>query len=59
MTTLPTTGVELIDRELKRRGPFPNAEAAETAAARLLAIWHVLAPYSDVDDGKTRQTHQR
>jgi hypothetical protein len=46
MIRLPTTGIEIIDRELKRRGPFPNAEAAEAMAARLLAVWRVLQPGS-------------
>ena len=68
MTQLPVTGIELVDRELKRRGPFPSAEAAEAMAARLLAVWRALQPSSsglDVDEtvaplGRSQhQAHRR
>jgi len=42
MTAPPITSIEPVDRELKRREPFPSAEAAETMAARLLAVWRML-----------------
>jgi len=32
-------------RELERRGPFPDAEAAEAMAMQLLNVLRVLAPY--------------
>jgi hypothetical protein len=44
-----TTGIELVDRELERHGPFSNPEAAEIMTAKLLSIWHMLRPDS-VDD---------
>jgi len=47
MTALPTTGIELVDAELARRAPFSSAEAAEAAAAELLAVWRALQPCSD------------
>jgi len=50
---IPITGVELVDRELKRHEPFPSVEAAEAMAARLLAVWRALQPSSGVDDTVT------
>jgi hypothetical protein len=41
MTTLPVTGIELIDRELEQH-EFANADEAEVMAAKLLAAWRVL-----------------
>jgi hypothetical protein len=46
MTALPTTGIPAVDAELERRGPFANANEAEAAAAKLLAVWRALYPSS-------------
>jgi len=56
MTT--PTGIELIDRELERRGPFSSTEEAEALAAELLAVWRALAPYSDGLDAASDQRQQ-
>src|SRR5262245_53283806 len=63
MTTLPVTGIEIVDRELERlaaREPFNSVEAAETKAAQLLAIWRALQPCSDGLDVNehSRSRHQ-
>jgi hypothetical protein len=42
MTALPITGIELVDRELKRHELFDSIEAAEILAARLLGVWFTL-----------------
>ena len=39
--TVPT-GIEVVDRELARRGPFPDAETAERIAAEILSVWRAL-----------------
>ena len=39
-----TTGVEAVDRELERRGPFADAETAEAMANRLLGVWRAMQP---------------
>ena len=41
-----TTGIEAVDRELERRGAFPDAETAEAVASRLLAVWRAMQPGS-------------
>jgi hypothetical protein len=46
MITPPLTGVAQVNAELKRRGPFPDAETAETTANQLLAVWRALQPGS-------------
>jgi hypothetical protein len=57
-----TTGIELVDRELKRHEPFPNDEAATAMVARLLFAWRVLQP-GMVDDtvapSSRSQRHRR
>jgi hypothetical protein len=58
MTAPPTTGIELVDRELERHEPFSSAEAAETMAAQLLAVWRVLRP-DGVDDTVAPQQQDR
>jgi len=35
-TTSFLTGIELVDRELKRHEPFPSADEAKILAAKLL-----------------------
>jgi hypothetical protein len=37
-----STGIEPVDRELRRRGPFASAEEAESMAVRLMATWRAL-----------------
>ena len=58
MTALPHTGIELVDRELERRGPFSSPEAAQALAAQLLSVWNVLRPCSDVDDTVTLKSQR-
>jgi hypothetical protein len=41
MTAAPITGIEPVDRELRRR-KFTDAETAEATANKLLAIWRAL-----------------
>jgi hypothetical protein len=45
MSALPTLP-EPVARELERHEPFPNAEAKEAMAARLLAVWKAMQPRS-------------
>jgi hypothetical protein len=60
MTALPTTGIPVIDRELEQH-KFADADEAEAAVARLLAVWRAL--HSNGDDaapyGRSRQAHRR
>jgi hypothetical protein len=62
MVTLPVTGIEIVDRELRRRKPR-SAEAAEMMAARLLAAWRILRPVSDdnatTTNGRSQQNYRR
>jgi hypothetical protein len=46
MTALPLTGIPVIDRELEQH-EFANADEAEAAAAKLLAVWRMLHSASD------------
>jgi len=60
MTTLPSTGVTLVDRELAKRAPFSSTEEAAALAAYLLGVWNVLAPYAGdaAPDRRRQQTHR-
>jgi len=46
-TTSFLTGIELVDRELKRHEPFPSADEAKILAAKLLSVWRALHPSSN------------
>jgi hypothetical protein len=57
------TGIEAVDRELERlaaREPFASAEMAEAMAAKLVAAWRALQPWTDEPDAdRKRQAHRR
>ena len=44
MSTVLVTGIEAVDRELKRRAPFDSSDEAEAMAIRLMAMWRALQP---------------
>jgi hypothetical protein len=48
MVAARPTGIEAVDRELKRR-KFPDAETAEMVANQLLAVWRALTSGSARD----------
>jgi hypothetical protein len=54
----PITGIEAVDREL-RRHKFSSPEAAEAMAMYLLGVWRVLAPCSDDAVALDRKQQQR
>jgi hypothetical protein len=59
MVAAPVTGVEAVDRELKRRSPFPDAETAEVVANQLLAVWRALQPSSSAIYATTLRARRR
>ena len=55
----PTTGIEVIDAELRRHAPFDSVEAGEALANRLLAVWRTLQPCSDGPDADRKRQRRR
>jgi hypothetical protein len=63
MVATPITGVEAVDRELRRR-KFTDAETAEAVANQLLAVWKAMQPGSNnaylmLGRQRHRQAHKR
>jgi hypothetical protein len=56
MITPPSTGIPVVDAELRRRAPFANADEAEAAVAKLLMIWRVLRSSGPDDDDTDHDT---
>ena len=52
------TGIEVVDRELRRREPFATTEEADATAAALLRAWRGLTQPGS-DDGMLRWRQRR